>query len=204
MLAIESNLSFSLAFPIMSRVHYVVSSVLCIFSREGFMVYPYYRGRSRGADVSDFKNLTTLDFPRTATSDEIFIENERQFHLLLTISKPIQRSLGWCGIANSNVFYPDLTAILSDGELLHCEIEYTAGGFLRHGHSGRGCDLIISFTRNRHQAMIKGIPVWSFYLVSGGVYRWTLNDDIRKNGVIDDMDYGFRHDAISRDPENNY
>lgn len=157
-------------------------------------MYPEYKCKAREANESDFKNIATIDFPRVVTKEECFIKNERQFHLLLSISKSIQRSLGWAAILNSNVFYPDLTAMLIGGEILKCEVEYNASNFLKHKHSGRFCDLIVSFIRQPHQEMIAGIPVWAFYEIDENVMRWTLNRDIKHNGYMDDLDYGFMSD----------
>ena len=125
------------------------------------------------------------------------LKNERQFALLINASKQIQRSLGWIGIKNQNVFYPDVQAIIDTGEILRCELEYDAGNFLKHKHSGRNCDLIVCFIRKDYQKMISGIPVWSFYMEKNQTLSWTLQSDIIKNGCVDSLEYGFQFDETS-------
>jgi hypothetical protein len=138
-----------------------------------------------------------LEFQRATTRDNVFIKNERQFALLINASKQIQRSLGWIGIKNQNVFYPDVQAIIDTGEILRCELEYDAGNFLKHKHSGRNCDLIVCFIRKDYQKMISGIPVWSFYMEKNQTLSWTLQSDIIKNGCVDSLEYGFQFDETS-------
>jgi len=163
---------------------------------ESEMNYPHYRGKSRDASDSDFSSFCTVDFPKRCKSTEVFIENERQFHLLIALSKNIQRSLGWHSIVNSNVFYPDVTALLIGGlERINVELEYNASSFFRHKHSGRCCDLLISFKRKTYETMIRGLPVWSFYVENGDYLEWTLDVDVKSNCGIDDLGYGFSFDS---------
>jgi hypothetical protein len=157
-------------------------------------MYPHYRGKDAQAIERNWSSVTTLEFERKTTREELFVRNERQFALLVNVSKQIQRSLGWVTIKNQNVFYPDIQAIIDTGEVLRCELEYEAGNFIRHKHPGRNCDLIVSFIRKDYQTMIAGIPVWSFYLENNQELSWTLTEDIRKNGCVDSLSYGFQAD----------
>lgn len=163
------------------------------------MVWPEYRGKDRHFLQNNWHDVTVLDFPRIVSNENIFIKTERQFALLIGTSRYIQRSLGWHSIVNNNVFYPDVTAMLDCGETLRCELEYDASCFLRHKHSGLHCDLILSFVRRSDQVMIKGVPVWSFYVKNENDLIWSLNDDISNNGIIDSLEYGFQLDQIGYD-----
>jgi hypothetical protein len=160
-------------------------------------MYPHYRGKDVNSLERNWSSVTTLEFQRATTRDNVFIKNERQFALLINASKQIQRSLGWIGIKNQNVFYPDVQAIIDTGEILRCELEYDAGNFLKHKHSGRNCDLIVCFIRKDYQKMISGIPVWSFYMEKNQTLSWTLQSDIIKNGCVDSLEYGFQFDETS-------
>lgn len=157
-------------------------------------MYPNYKNKSKKAAEFIWKDLSIDDFPKECSKEDLFIKNERNFHLLISMAPKIQRSLGWSGILNSNVFYPDVTALLIGGDLIKVELEYDASNFIKHGHSGKNCDLIITFIRKPHQDLIMGLPVWSFYLDKEDKMIWTLQNDIISNQGIDDLDYEFLHD----------
>jgi len=158
-------------------------------------MYPYKNKECKQKTDFIWKNISTQDFPHVTNRDDLFIKTERDFHLLIHCSHPIQRSLGWAGIINSNVFYPDMQVLLSDGgEILKVELEYEASNFNKHDHSGRNCDLIISFIRKPEDSIIRGLPVWSFYIEKRNELIWTLQHDIIHNSGIDELDYGFEQD----------
>lgn len=146
------------------------------------MNYPFKKGREEQARTL-WSNVRIESFPDRVHVDDVLIASEREFQLMVCCSTHIQRSLGWHGIKNSQVFYPDITADLGDGDTLRVELEYKAENFRRHGHKMGGCDLIVTFIRNYHDNMIAGVPVWSFYRRdSKGWLDWSLWSDIRENG----------------------
>lgn len=163
-------------------------------------MYPYKKKSKKSVIDFIWKDLSTHDFPKITDREDLFIKTEREFHLLINCSKSIQRSLGWSGIINSNVFYPDVQALLSDcGEIIKIELEYEASNFIKHDHSGRNCDLIISFIRKPEDTLIRGLPVWSFYTEKRNQLVWSLQHDIINNCGIDELDYGFSLDESQDD-----
>lgn len=160
-------------------------------------MYPNYKNKSKQAAEFVWKNLDINDFPKECHLDDMFIKNERHFHLLISLASNIQRSLGWSGILNSNVFYPDVQALLIGGDLIKVELEYKASNFIKHKHSGKNCDLIVSFIRKPHEDIIMGLPVWSFYLDKGDKMLWTLQNDIINNSGVDELDYEFLKDETT-------
>jgi hypothetical protein len=142
--------------------------------------YPFRKNRADQAK-SIWKDISVDNFPENAVLDDLIIKSEREFHLMICCSHHIQRSLGWQGIVNSQVFYPDVTADLGNGDHLRVELEFDASNFWRHRHGFGGCDLIVTFLRRPGETMIAGVPVWSFYERKNSIAEWTLFTDIREN-----------------------
>lgn len=143
----------------------------------------------------DFACFDTWDLPEEMRIDESPIQNEREFHQMIQISRRVQRSLGWQEIKTSGIAFPDVTAKLINGYLIKVELEFNASNFLRHRHKPSRCDLILCWVRPVSMSQIGGTPVWSFYKKDGEIMKWTLRHDIRQHdgifdAVTDDSDAG--------------
>jgi hypothetical protein len=139
--------------------------------------------RYAGYAVEPFKLPETLDLK------DCQIRNETHFMEFLIRNDWIQRLVG-IKMSPSNGFFPDLCAEIYDesGEKIRVEAEYRAENYAAHGHSYRGCDLILSFIRKPEVRFIKGIPVWSFYEQINQTYPCELS-------LYDDIAYDFyNHD----------
>lgn len=120
-----------------------------------------------------------LSFPHRIKASEIGIDTEREFIEFLIRNDWVQRRLG-IKMTGSNGLFPDIFGEIYDNEggTIAVEIEYHAESYRIHGHSFKGCDLIISLTRGEEVRFVKGVPVWSFYYRDGDELVFCLDDDI--------------------------
>lgn len=105
-----------------------------------------------------------FEFPEQISFLECEIKNERHFIEFLLRNEWVQHQVG-IKMFDSNGFFPDIKGhIFNDPTTpIKVEVEYRAENYIAHGHSFRGCDMILSFVRNPEIRIIKGIPVVSFY-----------------------------------------
>lgn len=126
-----------------------------------------------------------FEFPETILFKDCQIKNERHFIEFLLINEWVQHQVG-VKMGSSNGFFPDIKGhIFNDPDTsIRVEVEYRAENYILHGHSFRGCDMILSFVRNPDTRIIKGIPVISFY-------EARKNDRCGILCLLDDMQYDF-------------
>lgn len=117
----------------------------------------------KGVKYSVFE-CERFDLPNRVLLSECQITNERHFIEFLIRNDWVQRMVG-IKMPTTNGLFPDIKGEIYDGsgDRIQVEVEYRAENYVSHGHSYRGCDLILSFLKSPEVRMIKGIPVWSFY-----------------------------------------
>lgn len=127
-----------------------------------------------------------FEFPTRIDIRDVELKSETHFIEFLLRNEWIQRKLG-IRMRYSNGLFPDVTGDVFDGTGLpiKVEVEYWAENYKIHGHPFGGCHLIISLFRKPKTRVIKGVPVWSFYVwdkVSRNM-RFCLYEDVSYNFI---------------------
>ena len=136
-------------------------------------------------DKYEYLKTEIFDFPQELNESEKDILNERMFMEFILKNDWVQRMIG-IKFKIKPGFFPDLIGEIYDdkGGAITVEIEYQAENYNRHHHLWGGCDLILSFIRNKDTNCVRGVPVWSFYKKGNkgsNKLFYCLDDDIRKN-----------------------
>lgn len=125
--------------------------------------------------------ISEFNFPQYIYLKDIEFKNERHFIEFLLRNEWIQRRIG-IRMQTSNGLFPDVKGEVFDGTGLpiKVEVEYWAENYKSHGHPFGGCDLILSLFRQPNTKIVRGVPVWSFYVgkKSNTKMKYCLTEDI--------------------------
>lgn len=128
-----------------------------------------------------YLELEPFEFPqKISLSDDRWFKNEREFLEFLIRNEWMQRRLGF-SIPPSNGLFPDVRGTIFDKDQIkiRVEVEYRAENYGLHGHPFGKADLVLSFIRRPHKKIIRGCPIWSFYVQTGnGKLEYCLDRDI--------------------------
>lgn len=132
-----------------------------------------------------------FDFPLRISQKDVEFKNERHFIEFLLRNEWVQRRLG-IKMDISNGLFPDIKGEIFDGSgtPIRVEVEYWAENYKAHNHPFGGCNLILSFFRQPNTRVVRGVPVWSFYVgkKSSSIMRFCLNDDIFEGNAQEEVE----------------
>lgn len=125
--------------------------------------------------------VQAFEFPKRIDKWELEIKDERHFIEFLLRNLWVQKRIG-IKFDKSNGLFPDVKGEIFDGsgDKINVEVEYWAENYKSHGHKFGGCDLILSFFRKPQTRIVRGVPVWSFYVgeETSRNFKFSLLDDI--------------------------